>query len=163
MKKHLIHKIAVVALAFIVMFGSIGLTFSTHFCRTNASLERSFLPFPIGCEHAEMQACDMNNSTSEKSDSCCVSNSTTKVKDEECCKDETKYFRFLSDVNLPQLKIKVVFNQFLAFVIQVFDLLSNESNNKNTSSINKIEEPPPIFGKELAITHHQLKIDPFLL
>ena len=113
MNRQLVNKIAVIVLAFIVTLGSVGLIFSTHYCRTNNTLEQSFLPFPITCEHTEMQARDVSNDTSNQADSCCSVKNKAKVKPEDCCKDETKYFKFASDIDAPQLQIKVVAKHLL--------------------------------------------------
>lgn len=166
MKKTVFHKIIAVFLSVIVLFSSIGVILNTHYCHTSQTVQKSFLPLPLQCEHEGQQICgNMAAVEGVQQDSCCATHSEIIAKKaDNCCEDSTQYLKIISNFELPQVQIKHLFNKFLVVVVKFLDLISAPAaDSRQTSFKQNNNGPPPLSGKALAISIHQLKMDPFLL
>lgn len=158
MKSVLFLRVMAVLLALLVFTGASGITLNAHWCNTNQTLEKSILPFPIDCAHAEHQA---DASCTTDTTSCCHSKVVVVQETKQsCCEDFLQYLKGLSDLELPKIKVKSLFNHFLVFMVRVMDFLSPTSKKPEpTAHFHEDAGPPPVSGKFLTIIHHQLKLD----
>jgi hypothetical protein len=169
MVKKVAYKISAVLLSFVVLFSTMGMTINAHYCHTSEYMQKSLLPFPISCDHQEMDSLGINQVAGENIPSCCAvipDNDTSQmtVISEECCEDFFHFIKVITDFDLPQLKFKTLFNKFLALTMRLFELIAPSKASPGQTALLEIQnQPPSLFGKDLAISIHQLKLDTVLL
>lgn len=157
MKRVILLRSITLMLAFLIMSGSAGITLNAHYCNTNQTLKRSFLPFPIECSHES----DSYILQSEGDSSCCHTVSKPTVSSEEsCCDDFIHHVKGLSDFELPKIKIKSLFNKFLTLIVRILDIIypTSDKAEPTASSAFTGDDPPPVTGKMMKIIFRQLKI-----
>jgi hypothetical protein len=163
------YKIFALLLSMVVLFSTMGMTINAHYCHTTDTMQKSLLPFPIDCEHKELSIDYNPVSADENIQACCSipeprSASEKVVLEEGCCEDFFQFIKGITDFQLPQFEFKIIFNKFLALTVRLFELLSpTKANPKQTALFELQNQPPPLSGKDLTITIHQLKLDTHLL
>jgi hypothetical protein len=169
MKTKIAYQFMSLLMAALVLFSSAGLSLNAHYCNTMNTMEKSLLPFPIACSHDDGNSCQLPQQASEAS--CCVIAEKTGSmhaqhisKDESCCEDFFRYIKIITEFELPQLKIKDLFNRFLVFVLNMFELVFTDSSDEKPQAT-LFEHPPKLLlsGKNITIAFHQLKIGHFQL
>ncbi|MDO8897609.1 MAG: hypothetical protein Q7V19_08145 [Bacteroidales bacterium] len=169
MVKKVAHKISAVILSFVVLFSTMGMTMNAHYCHTSHELQKSILPFPISCDHQGMESCGITQVSDGSVHSCCAvipenEPSQKPVLSEECCEDFFHFIKVITDFDLPQLKFKTLFNKFLALTMRLFELIAPSKASPGQTALLEIQnQPPSLFGKDLTISIHQLKLDTVLL
>lgn len=169
MIKKVAYKISAVLLSFVVLFSTMGMTMNAHYCHTSDLMQKSLLPFPISCDHQGMESCGIIQVSDDSMHSCCAvipDNDTSQmtVLSEECCEDFFHFIKVITDFELPQLEFKTLFNKFLALTMRLFELLSPSKASPGQTALLEIQNQlPSLFGKDLAISIHQLKLDTVLL
>ncbi len=169
MVKKVAYKITAVILSFVVLFSTMGMTMNAHYCHTSDELQKSLLPFPISCDHQGMESCGITQVSDDSVHSCCAvipekDTSQVPVLSEECCEDFFRFLKVITDFELPQLKFKTLFNKFLALTMRLFELIAPSKTNPGQTALFDIQnQPPSLFGKDLAISIHQLKLETVLL
>lgn len=169
MKTKIAYQFLSLLMAALVLFSSAGLSLNAHYCNTMNTMEKSLLPFPIACDHDDGSSCQIPPRATEAS--CCTIAEETGTmhaqhisKDENCCEDFFRYIKVITEFELPQLKIKDLFNRFLVIILNLFELVFADSSGEKPQA-NLFEQPPKLLlsGKNIAIAFHQLKIGHFLL
>jgi hypothetical protein len=157
MKRIILLRSITLMLAFLIMSGSAGITLNAHYCNTNQTLKRSFLPFPIECSH-ESDSCIPQ---SEGDSSCCHTAKKPAVSSEKnCCDDFIQHVKGLSEFELPKIQIKSLFNKFLTLVVRVLDIIFPTSDKAEPTASSSFtgDDPPPVSGKMMTIFFRQLKL-----
>lgn len=149
-------------MAVVVLVSSAGLSINIHYCNTTGTESLSLLPFPQSCHHNSMDSCSIGES-SNTVESCCASApikkpEQQKVKKTDCCEDFFQYMKSLTELELPKISIKKLFNKFLLMMVRVIELVmpSHSQEARPTAFLHK--ESPPVSGKYIVIAYHQLKI-----
>lgn len=144
-----------VMLALLVLSGSAGITLNAHYCNSTQTLQKSVLPFPIECTHGDQSCSACDNVVS---DSCCHTPVAPAVHESGCCEDFLSYIKGLTDLELPKLQVKKIFNGFLLFVVRVLEVFSKNEDPKPTTAFIPDHSMPEATGKAFVISHHQLKL-----
>ncbi|HQQ13169.1 MAG TPA: hypothetical protein PK855_08395 [Bacteroidales bacterium] len=148
-------------MAVMVLAGASGITLNAHYCTTNHTLNKSILPFPIECNHAHEPSATAQCGTDTTA--CCHTGvADNKVESKGCCEDFLQYIKGITDFEMPTLKIKKVFNQFLVVTVRIIEFFSPSKSKDPAPSAFLTEDPPPLSGKTLTITYHQFKLDTLL-
>lgn len=169
MKKKIAYQFLSLLMAALVMFSSAGLSLNAHYCSSMGTIEKSLLPFPIACNHEDGTSCQLPQPAAEAS--CCANaeeanslHSQHISKDDSCCEDFFRHIRVITEFELPQLKIKDIFNRFLVFVLNLFELVFADSSDEKPQAL-LFDQPPKLLltGKNIVIAFHQLKTGHFQL
>lgn len=144
-------------LAVLMFVSSVGITMNAHYCFSTNTLQKGLFASNLSCAH-ESGSCKLDNLNFDSTGPDCCKTEVKKVAEKDCCKDFSYYVKLVTDVDLPN--IKIVFNQFLQFALQVIDLLlPATAEQKSTVSNEFSDSPPPLSGLALLVSISQLKID----
>jgi hypothetical protein len=146
----------VIVLALLVFITTSGFTVHRHTCSQAHTTELSFLIEKFSCEH--------HTNGHEAGQSCCGiahEEENTVCGTTECCNTES----FLLKLDLPfqmQDNVKLMAYQV---VIQSFRITLDEELKATEQSFILIgnDLPPPLSGRKLLISLHQLNIPPFMV
>lgn len=169
MIKKTAYKISALLLSVVVLFSTMGMTINAHYCHTTDTMQKSLLPFPIDCNHQELASSYNPVFADEDVLTCCSipepkSASEKVMLEEGCCEDFFQFIKGITDFQVPQFEFKILFNKFLALTVRLFELIAPvKANPKQTALFEIQNQPPPLSGKALTISIHQLKLDFHLL
>ena len=145
-----------IVLALVVFITTSGFTVHRHSCSQARTTELSFLIEKFSCEH---------HATGHKAGQSCCSiaheEENTVCGTTECCNTES----FLLKLDLPfQMQDNVKLTVYQA-LIQTFRIAFDEDLALTEQSFILISNdlPPPLSGRELLISLHQLNIPPFMV
>ncbi|MFU8843848.1 MAG: hypothetical protein ACNA7V_08590 [Bacteroidales bacterium] len=165
MKKLLKH-IAVIITSVLLVCTAGGIGLYQHYCLCTGNTFQSVLIPATCCEHTVTGHCDPDLINREISD-CCTS-ATIGNKDaafiscshEDCCSDE---FLFLKTDSFEYTKSLRQTAKFILAVQSIFydliDPLTSAAGRRVLAWCSNDLPPPPLFGRELLSSIHQLKLD----
>jgi hypothetical protein len=150
-----------VLMAVIVFVGTVGLTINAHYCSTQKTLQKSLFAADISCDHGS-QSCAVDAAADDSTKACCVLHQMPQQAN-DCCTDFTQYVKLVTEFDLPN--VKVVFNNFLALTIKLFEFIIPVAEENKTASYPEAPDDFGLFagGTKFLIACSQLKLSDYLL
>lgn len=163
--KSIVKNISSAILAITLLIGTTGLQVYKHIC-----VSHDF----AGVSLVESPQCEKNHSVVTETDDCCK---IEEVQQESCCENETSAETYPVNYTSESVDccVSIVDNKKIdeniyppldkkeiSFEITAITTIDTEERSNQTSILTHTKSndlPPPIFGRELLQTIHQLKID----
>lgn len=162
--KRIIKNITTTIVAITILFSTIGLQVYSHSCKTHNFFASSFIEKPE-CENDHQTKVVDNCCSIEEveAENCCdvdenpvIDYPIIKSIDNSCCVTTIKNSYTIESLSL--IAEKKINSSIADFCFT--ELIKSEKQNSNQIiKINSSDLPPPIFGKTLLKTIHQLKLD----
>jgi hypothetical protein len=159
-----IRKIGSILLVSLLIATTGGFSIYRHVCSCLGKSSESIF-YKATCEHensrAKSSCCSMDNTPL-----CCVENpvpvSKTTIHKDHCCRNSS-YFLKINDSFQPGIEKVTLKPITVTSALLFFDISIDDNNIKPSYNLFNAGLPPPDSGRQILVTHHQLKLAPALV
>ena len=153
-------KILILLAVVAVLFATSGFSVYHHHCSCSAMAETSMLIKKFDCSHFNDNDTPCSTSTQEEPRCCQTSDIIPEPVEgsskDDCCSTTQDFIKITIDLKVDHYRPTIqLYSTLLSFV----SIEDNTNNTENFTGFQKTEAPPPRPGKDILISHHQLKLD----